>query len=107
MKKLLLLAVFLGSVTLNAAEVEVFKNVEITTCPLVPGCAARLLTQDAKAYTVDTSYVEELLTKNGHLTDKAKDIKAREVIAVVVMEKGYMPNPMHEFPVVKILKVIE
>ena len=107
MKKLLLSSILIASAGSSFANVEIFKNPVFVLCPdQLPGCTPSLKTTEGQKHLVDSSYVSSFLQE--HKSEKfIVEVPVKEVMGVVVTEKGHFPNPTAEFSVIKIIKVIE
>jgi hypothetical protein len=97
-----------------ASDVQIFKNVTITTCGTrMMGCAptlsfSSLSSKGGKTYLVDQNYAEDFLKRHGHQSSEQNQrVDVREVMGIVTKEKGHFPNPTAEFEVIKIIKMIE
>ena len=109
MKKLLLSSILIASAGSSFANVEIFKDPVFVLCPdqlQLPGCTPTLKTKEGQKHLVDSSYVSNFLQE--HKSEKfIVEVPVKEVMGVVVTEKGHFPNPTAEFSVIKIIKVIE
>lgn len=93
----------------QAVEVKIFKDVDISICAAqLEGCASYMTTSAGSGYLVDQDYAKSFLKKHKHLTaETTKNISVKEVMGVVVKERGHFPNPMAEFTVIKAISIIE
>lgn len=92
-----------------ALGVEIYKDVLISTCAKNSvGCAPSAVLGDDNSVLLDQFYSQEFLNKHDHLKSKeAKSIMIKEIMGVIVTEKGHFPNPMADFRVLKPIRIIE
>jgi len=108
LRGLCLLAVV--SAPAKSAEVEMLKDVAINLCPKgMAGCYPTVtIGQEKSRYLLGRGYAEEFLKKHGNLViTSPKSVKVKEIMGVVVVEKGHFPNPNVEFEVFKTIRIVE
>lgn len=112
MKKIIIAAfstVLLTSHSFAANKTVVLKNVHITVCGQVPGCAPRIYEDgDRNNYLIDQKYAQEFLNKHQVEGNAPENhVAVKEALGVVVKEKGHFPNPTVEFEVFKAISIFE
>ena len=117
-KKLLILAISIISIQASALEIEIFKNATVNICGQRSlGCAHSVTLEDGRRLLLDRDYAGSLVNVHANSNYDGDDdpidytkptyIKTKEIMGVVVTESGHFPNPMADFEVIKVIKVIK